>query len=345
MKSLSQLFEQLSKYIIVERTTSQGRIRSSRTFVGGQTVWTALVQPFRRPWLLERQRRDIQRVAEVTHEPGLIDIPIALESRWLRNWSRVATAYCSLIILWLVVYTYARFQATPFSGYANIAVSDQTHGVGSLWRILDPIWLPNRNIAGPQTLLPRLVGINIVVIGLTYYQNVLSDVTCRGMISRRFTYFIYEFGLKAPAFLPPTIVLFCEALDDHWWLTMSIASGLAMTLTNFLTFDLLTRRFPPPRDIESAAGKNTQPQKDGMAEYATWRWSMLIYSGIIGIMAIVVYSVDYGRLYTYAAVGLIFVNVSMHYTLKLTLGAPRLRGTFCRLMLYARRDQYVSKLS
>lgn len=69
---------------------------------------------------------------------------------------------------------------------------------------------------------------------------------------------------------------------------------------------------------------------------------MVIYVLVIVVIAFVVHT-NYNGLYRYAAVGLIAVNFFMHFMVKCTLDAPRLRAAFNRAMLEARRAALVGK--
>ncbi|MDR7274597.1 protein kinase domain-containing protein [Catenuloplanes atrovinosus] len=163
------------------------------------------------------------------------------------------------------------------------------------------------------------------LVSAKFYQTILARLTARGIPGA--LPLATEIAMRSMPLLALPTTIVAVGWKPHLWAWSVAAGALLVALTNLLCLLLARRLFASGRghDLSTVPDPGV-PLPRGFEQ---WWWTMLLYAAILTIIA---YGLQVRWLHDETAIvlGLMVINLGIHYISKCALAGPAIRGGLAR---------------
>jgi hypothetical protein len=187
-----------------------------------------------------------------------------------------------------------------------------------------------------EQLAAALIAFSQALIASKYYQTILARLTVRSLPLTQawFT----EFAIRMMTLVALPTLLIAVLWRPELWAYSCALGALGVSVSNLLLLLLSTRLFRVGSNYFSGVAENQAVP----AGFDQWWWSMLLYAGIIGAIAVGLstgWMLDRDAYVT----GLVVVTIGIHYFSKCVKAGFAVRGGLARSFAVGERLRRLEK--
>lgn len=237
--------------------------------------------------------------------------------RWQlsRQAGRVAR-YDTYLLLFVVIAAFFWWFIVAWAEFFKIDKAALFHNLVSL----KITYLPKQD-----RLIANLAGVSQGLVAAKFYQTIFARLTTRSIPGK--LALLTELCIRSTTLLALPVIVLVVYWKPSLWAWGCVAPAFAVTITNWLTLTLASRI------LQAGAGKlSSIPMAAQVSSrgYEQWWWTMLLYAGLLVILALGLQSGWLKDTWPYVIV-LTVVTIGVHYISKCAVAGPGIRGELARV--------------